>query len=686
MTKKNLFFGVALCALTPAIAGATDPVKLPEVLSEAEAENPQRIVLDFEEDKSFPSNDGGEYLMSIPGVSGSRMGSHGVDPFIRGQKQTQLNIIDDGVFVHGGCPNRMDPPSSYLSLEGNDELIVEKGYSSVQYGAGGSGGTVVTKKNAPLFEEGKSTKVSFSGGYDSNGVVRDIGAKIAVGFDQDGYIRANAEKKSANTYEDGNGKKVRSGFDNHGGRIDIGFTPRQDTKMTFGAQLEDTSDAKFAGASMDAPESTLMALRGGMEHNVDLGYFDKLNLSAYVSQIDHTMDNFTLRSRAGMGMLTDSETQTGGGKLTLEGEDILIGTDVKLAYQDALRYMGAQTNIYASGNEHAYMWPGVQMNQIGLFGEKTHQLSDSAALKIGLRYDYVNVDAGKVNTVSARTNRNANDLYQMYYGKSWDNQDEHNIGGLLRYDYNPSQQTNFFATLSRVVRTADVTERTMAADHATASLRWVGNPDINPEQHHQLELGASTQGTDWNLGGSVYYNRVTDYILRDNATGQAGILLSDNADIYRNVDATLTGFELSGGYDITDRINVMATAAYTYGQNEDDNRPLAQIAPLEVSTTVEYNADDWTTGLRMRAAAKQNRADIGAVTSGLDTEKTGGYAVFDLYGKVASFQPFDVSLGVTNVLDKTYSNHISRASSFDNEVTKVNEPGRSFFLRVNATF
>lgn len=684
--KQQLLLGAALCACTPVSAFAADPVKLPEVLAEEQINTPQRRVIDLKTDTTFPAADGGDYLQSVPGIAGSRMGSHGIDPFIRGQKQSQLNIIDDGVFVQGGCPNRMDPPASYLSLDGNDELIVEKGYSSVQHGSGGSGGTVKTKRNAPMFEEGKSANVSISTGIDSNGNTRDLSIKSAFDLGDGHYVRANIGKSAGNKYEDGSGRKVRSGFDQHGGRLDVGIQANTNTEVTFGAQLDDTSDVLYAGAGMDAPEAKMMALRGSVTHKADMGMFNQFSASTYISQVEHIMDNYSLRTRTGMGMQTDSDTQIYGGKLTLENDSLLVGADLKVSYQDALRYMGSQTDIYASGNEHAYMWPGLSTDQIGLFGEKTYSLNETSKIKVGLRYDYVGVDAGKVNTVSARTNRSANELYEMYYGTQWDDQSEHNIGGLLRFDHELNKNIGLYTSLSRVVRTADATERGMAGDHATASSRWIGNPDIDPEQHHQIELGATAAYESWNIGASAYYNRVNDYILRDNATGQNGILLSDNADIYRNIDATLMGFEVSGGIDLLEGLNLSATAAYTYGENDEDNRPLAQIAPLEVSTAVEYNTADWMAGLRMRASAKQNRADIGSVTSGQDIEKTGGYAVFDLYGKVWAVEPFDIALGVTNVLDKTYSNHLNRSSSFDNEVTKVNEPGRSFFLRVNADF
>lgn len=692
MTKNILLLSVAVCALLPFHAAhASEPITLPEVVAEGQIETPERFILNFEEKAPFPASDGGDLLRSIPGVSGSRMGSHGIDPFIRGQKQSQINLIDDGISVHGGCPNRMDPPSAYLQIEGNDELIVEKGYSSVQYGPGGNGATIRTKRNAPLFEEGKTTQVKLSSGYDSNGDARDLSLKAAFAFDNGGYVRTNVQSKKARSYEDGQGKDVRAGYKNHGGRFDVRFSPADGTEIKAGVQFDSTNDALFAGAGMDSPDATNAALRGSITQNLDLSIFNEVEASAFVSSVEHIMDNFSLRDRAGMGMLTDSETQTYGAKFTAKGDyqnnSYIIGADLKRADQDALRYMGGQANIYASGNEHAYMWPGMSNNQFGLFAENEYNLNTQSKLKVGLRYDYVNVTASKADTVSARTNRSASDVYALYYGDRWEDTTEHNVGGLLRFDHSINKNTAFYAGLSRSVRSADATERAMAGDHATASSRWVGNPNIKPEQHHQVEIGSSLSYDTWNIGASVYYNRVTDYILRDKARGQDGILLSDNADIYRNVDASLTGFELAGGFDLMEGLNLSGNVAYTHGQNREDNRALAQIAPLEFSSSLEYSTKDWMSSLRVRGAAKQNRADIESNNnSGLDTGKTGGYAVFDLYGKIWAFKPFDVALGVTNILDKTYANHLNRSSSFDADVTQVNEPGRSFFLRVNADF
>ncbi len=93
--------------------------------------------------KASPVSDGGELLQSLTGVSAIRMGGRALDPVIRGQKETQLNILLDGGYIHGGCPNRMDPPTAYTSVDSYDRVTVIKGNRTVVYGGGGSGGTVL---------------------------------------------------------------------------------------------------------------------------------------------------------------------------------------------------------------------------------------------------------------------------------------------------------------------------------------------------------------------------------------------------------------------------------------------------------------------------------------------------------------------------------------------------------------
>ncbi len=77
------------------------------------------------------TGDPGEFLRHVNGVDAGRMGGHGLEVTIRGMDQNQLNIMNDGAFHFGGCPNRMDPPTSHMQLYSYDKVTVKKGYTTV---------------------------------------------------------------------------------------------------------------------------------------------------------------------------------------------------------------------------------------------------------------------------------------------------------------------------------------------------------------------------------------------------------------------------------------------------------------------------------------------------------------------------------------------------------------------------
>lgn len=690
---RTIFALLTALPALPGLALAQDAGTLPAVTVEDDRIWPPAVeTADPASASVLPSSDAGDFLRSIPGVDGGRMGGHGIEPVIRGQKQNQINIVNDGAYVFGGCPNRMDPSSSLVNIETVDSVKVLKGYESVQYGPGGTGGTVLFEKDIPRFQDGKYYLGQTGGGYETNGSVKDGYARAAVG-NADAFIRAGGKWKDAGNYKDGNGDKVRSAFKQYGGELEAGLTSANGL-FSFGYESDNVTDALFAGASMDSPYSYTDTFRLKLEReNLDIGPVGAIRFNAYSSLVDHRMDNFSLRTSTGNKMLVNSDSNTYGGKIAADGVvfdvPVTFGLDLQVNNRDALRYMNAsEAGLVSSSNLNSYLWPDMTISQLGAFGEGTVPLDDTRRAKIGLRYDRVTTDYGAADVSTPKMGGGtANTLYSNYYGVRGDANVENNIGGLLRFEQDFSTSATVYAGVSRSVRTADATERGIAAKAMGTNKAWVGNPDIAPEKHHQADIGLSFGKAAWDMNASVYADRVSDYILRDTARGQTGILKSDGATIYRNVEALLSGFDLSGGYAVASDLKLGADVAYTYGENLTDGAPLAQIPPLSGSLSMIYEPEGWSIGSRMRWASKQTRVDADTSTgSGLDVGKTSGYAVFDVFGSYNPIENVRLDAGVSNLFDKTYANHLNRSNSFDPAVVQVNEPGRSMYLRAKITF
>ena len=295
----------------------------------------------------------------------------------------------------------------------------------------------------------------------------------------------------------------------------------------------------------------------------------------------------------------------------------------------------------------------------------------------GLRVDQVDSSAGlaDANPNPAMPMYSANMAYMTYYGTKAEDQTETNVGGLLRYEIDLDYGVTLFTGLSRTVRTADATERYMNKWSPNPADRWIGNPDIDPEQHHQVDLGVLKQGGSHSLSATLFYDDVSDYILRDYAP--------DQAQIYRNIDAELYGLEVEGTWRLRPGLDLTAALAYVHATNTTDDRPIAQTPPLGGKVQLDYYSGRWTHGARVRFADSQDRTDP---ESPLYVGETAGWGVFDFYGSYAMNETFSLRWGIDNLFDKTYAEHASRSNLMDLEAVRVNEPGRVAWLKLTAAF
>ena len=636
-------------------------------------------------DNNF-SADGGELLLQTPGVSGVKMGAHGIDPVIRGQKHNQLNILLDGAYIHGGCPNRMDPPSSFASAELYDQVTVIKGVQTLIYGSGGSGGTVLFERSIPKFEGGDTINAKAGAGYRSNGNAWDVFADVAGGSEK-GYIRGSATVKKGGTYIDGDGNDVRSGYSEQSLMASLGGKSDGGTKYRLDIDAVRGKDILYAGANMDSPQADNDTYKFSIESG-KLASFETVKAEIYRSDVTHDMDNFSYRTNTGMWMRVPSKSITDGirlkGNMTLGKGDLTLGVDYKKGDRDATRYGGAAGTVPTNSN--AFMWPGVETDQTGLFAEYQGNISKGNRYTAGMRLDKVNTNATKA-ALAAGSGAIANTLYNMYYGVTASKKSENNVSALYRMEHDLSKDNMLFWGVSRTMRTADETERYLAAGSTTAAKRWVGNPDLKPEAHAQIDVGLNFNGKNSKSSISVYYDNVSDYILRDRAHGQTGILRTDNATIYRNVAAVLYGVDYEASYKWSDNWRSNFTGAYVHSQNTTDNRVIAQTPPLEGSVSLEYLNNDWVLGADVRLVAEQTRVEDDMTTdSGLDAGPSKGFGVLNLYGSMKLGKKGDLKFGIDNVLDTTYAEHLNKPSAFDTSVVRVNEAGRSIWTRVSMKF
>jgi len=664
-TRKKTTLAILSVCLVPSYAFATD---LEPIEVTATVEAPQKETTDAKTLLQAGNSETGTTLRLIPGVDASRMGGHGVDLVVRGQKETQLNVLIDGAKIEGGCPNRMDPPTAYAEMSSFDEVTVIKGVNSVTYGSGGTGGTVLFERHAPTFEEGKPYNGEINIGTTNNGLTQDMNATVSAGGDK-GYIVLQGAKKSAENYVDGNGDEVRSSYDSQQGHIDLGWTPSENHELRLSYEKTLTEDALFQDAMMDAPESdgrtTRLKYKGS---NLNRSIQD-VEIDVYNSDVDHIMDNFSFRSTTPVAQRKETITnvQTKGAKVKLTS---MLG-HTQLDYGVQLEAVDKMATLYNANTNTALfdMWPNAKSETKSVFVESTSLFKNNQKVIMGLRYENFAANADDTNVGYY------NAVYKNYSGKT--KVDESNLNALLRYERKYANNMNMFVGISRTHRYPEATELFLAKGTS-----WTGNPDLKPEQHNQADIGLSQRTKNTNWSASIFYDSVNNYILRDLGKNQSSeVLTASTNTVYLNKDATIYGVEMAGDINVSDTVTLGANASLTKGTNETDNRNLTSMTPLSGSAYVEYALNDWEAGTRFNFATEQSE-----VNTEFGEDETPAWSTVDLYANYQVNKRFRLSAGVDNLFDHAYFTHLNRYDPTQGDIYKTYEPGRIVWAKLNAKF
>ena len=607
--------------------------------------------------------DGGDLLKNINGVNTIRRGGHGLEAVIRGQSDQRLNTFLDGAMVYGACSAKMDPASTYANVNNYDSVTVIKGTQSVIFGAGGPGGIVSFKRvtnpvSKPEFRIGQN--------FDSNAGAYTTSGNMVYPLSSTSYLRLNGSATNAGNYETGSGIKPLTEYSTTDYTVILGTLLSDGSKLEVNYSNNRQDKVGYPGLMMDIAYSYTDMYTLKYHRVTPLGVFSTMNVELFNTDIDHLMDNRTLRS-GGMAMATPTSSDTYGGRVIgTIGSDIRAGVDYEHNTKNAEQTMGGTLNTY--------LWPDVETEKLGLFFEK-----DANNISYGLRYDQVELDPIKANvdTGSGMMQRSANQVYAMTLGvnASGSKREFDNISGFLRF--NNFMNSSSYLSLSVNERAPDATELFNAKQNNSAMMRHVGNPYLSSERHMTIEFGHDGMLLGNHVKGTVFYNDVDDYVTTHRVSDSAM-----GARTYKNVDATLYGYEITAhrmiaGIDTTLNLN------YTRGEDDTQNRALPQIMPLAGDLTFELKSAQSNYGLRINFADTQDRFDsrVLDVAGG-----TAGYTVYDIF---AGFEPtpnLRFTVGMSNITDKRYATHLNTTNTLDASATRTDEPGRSLFGSINYEF
>jgi iron complex outermembrane receptor protein len=540
----------------------------------------------------------------------------------------------------------------------------------------------------------------------SEGSTSTLATRLRAAGDDWG-VGAAARSEQAHSYRDGAGTRLNYGFERDVEWLGARWGKAEETQAEVSAVRDVLEDGKLLNYGLDVQLLEQGGTRAAVESRNLPGWFNHAGAVAAWGFAHVDVNNYSLR-RPGASTrlrgLGDHEGFRAGGWAAHDeaSSRTLFGTEAARQHHTAKRY----DQLYGPDAISGYWLPGVDVVRGSAWAEHTRRWSDTS-VQAGLRYDAVSMSADDVHkrpaTRVAAYNFSAQQLYDRYYGRGADNDSlDHNVSARLRGEQRLAPQSLAYVDFAHMVRSPDHTER-YNGNGGPASLVEVGNPALDPEQHDKLTLGGETSGGGfrgygrtspagaWRMEGNAWHDRVTDFVAIDMARGQPGVLVASGGQVYRNVDAAISGVSGDLQAVLADHLGVRLNVAGQRGRNLTDHRPLHQMAPFEANLFVDtFGGDDdfgWNMGSRLRAVAAKRAVDSNAATgSGMDTAgPAGAFATLDLYAGVDFGHSVAVTAGIDNVFDKLYREHI-KATPNNSTGVMPNAPGRTWVLRALVTF
>ncbi|WP_252088408.1 TonB-dependent copper receptor [Pseudomonas sp. MWU13-3659] len=667
----SLLAPLAFAAETGHEGHALDPAELsPTVITAIAPSSPLTVVTNPKDPRQpVPASDGGDYLKTIPGFSVIRAGGTNGDPVLRGMFGSRLNILTNGGMMLGACPGRMDAPTSYISPETYDRLTVIKGPQSVIWGPGGSAGTILFEREPEKFGE-LGSRVNGSVLAGSNGRFDKV--LDAAAGNQLGYVRFIGNQSHSDDFEDGNGNTVPSRWDKWNGDVSLGWTPDADTLLELTAGKGD-GEARSAGRGMDGSQFKRESLGLRFEKSNIGDVLDKVEAQVYYNYADHVMDNYTLRTPSGTGMMgmpmvsnVDRRTMGARIKATWRWADVQLISGIDAQTNEHRQRGGMGVNAHKG-----QPWTkDADFHNYGAFGELTWYATGEDRLVTGARLD----------RASARDFRKGS-------ATEGDTRADTLPSGFVRYEHDLAAiPATTYIGLGHTQRFPDYWELFSPKRAPAGSVNAFDG--LKPEKTTQLDFGIQYRDERLEAWASGYVGQVRDYILFDYQRNMMGSLTSQA----QNIDARIMGGELGAAYKLTENWKADATLAYAWGKNSSDGKALPQMPPLESRLGLTYSRDTWSVGALWRLVAEQNRiAQNQGNVVGKDYDTSSGFGVFSLNGAYKINNNLKLSAGVDNLFDKAYAEHLNLAGNAGfgypaSATDPVNEPGRTFWTKVDFSF
>jgi iron complex outermembrane receptor protein len=673
---------------------------------------------EFTAQRTGSNVDAAKLMNQVPGGAANNNGPLTGQIQYRGMFGPRVNVRVDGMLINGGGPNWMAPPLHHIPAGLMEELVVEQGIPSIATG-GGIGGAATAYWKRPAYNSGNGW--NFTGDTEASFGSADEGSSVSGLF----ALSSSTHKIYAvGSFDEGDD------YDSEEGRVDsteyerdvfgIGYGFRSGAhELEVNVHRIETEDTGTPSLPMDIDwfDTDVWNVSYTTELN-GVG----INLRVYGSDIDHGMSNYLLRPVPDFSSLmlppfmgddkrnVVADSEEFGFKLSI---DFALGAGVVVAGIE-----GKDSEHDSTVGDPDFMpffvnnFNDTDADSLSVFGQWSALIGSRWYLEAGLRAEDYDSSTGTVDAFPARlvdmnpamwpmgTPPRAVFMLRQAFNNADRSQSDNNLDWLLKGRYQATDNLVIELAVAQKTRSPIYQERYLWIPlEANAGIgdgnNYIGNPDLDPEESQQIELGFDWDFGDYYFSPRIYYREVDDFIQGVPATNMLVVAVSANANgdptplIFANTDATYEGIDLTFGARINDQWRIEGLASMVDGERDDISDNLYRVSPDTLRASLIYESGNFGAKIEQAFFAKQD--DLSA-TNTLDPASannsfasTDSYELTNVYLNWFLGSQLAIAAGVENLFDEDYVDHLTGF----NRVIGSNVPvgsrlfghGRNVFVR-----
>ncbi|GAA0309350.1 TonB-dependent hemoglobin/transferrin/lactoferrin family receptor [Rhodovulum strictum] len=549
------------------------------------------------------------------------------EPNIRGFRDQQIVLrFDGGRFNY----NQGHRGRFFIDPDLLRRVEVVRGGGSTLYGSGALGGVIAfeTVDAADLLAPGQTIGARIKLGYTSNGQQWNGSTTVFADWgDWDALLFLGGRNIGADL-KDGSGNAIPfSQIDQTSGMVKIGYQPTEGNRLEFSYSAFGDDGQTAANSNGIPTASNPLVDREARTRNLRLSwdYAPEGSELVDMSVLFHADWLKITEDRVSAPRRDETRYDTLGLEITNRSK-LDLGLPVELVYGlSALR--DTQEGLRNGAPRPAF--PDAEATTFGAFAEATAKLAPGLDLIAGLRFDRYErkPDGAGLQDVS-------NEFWSPRIGLS----------------YRPTADWQIYGNLARAYRAPSLTELYNSGMHFPGNF-FVPNPDLEPEESTQIEIGARFErGGLWREGDRLAFSVNAYHADVDNYIEQV-VNIPGGTTNFDNADGKLWGVEAELDYDAQDWF-IGAGLGIARGQR-DDGQWLGAIPQDRLTASFGLRPmAGLELGARATFAKRQDRVPA-AGTPG------DSYELLDLYATWAPgagpLGDMVLRVGIDNVFDRGYT-------------------------------